>query len=58
VSERVELRAEAARRLKELEALYEADETLHRSLRLEDVLQALVDLATDILEADKTTVLV
>ena len=58
VSERVQLRAEAARRLKELEALYEADETLHRSLRLEDVLQALIDLATEILGADKTTVLV
>jgi PAS domain S-box-containing protein len=58
ISERVELRAEAARRLRELEALYEADETLHRSLRLEDVLQGLVDLATDIFEADKTTVLV
>jgi PAS domain S-box-containing protein len=58
VSERVQLRAEADRRLRELEALYEADETLHRSLRLQDVLQALVDLATDILDADKTTVLV
>jgi two-component system nitrate/nitrite sensor histidine kinase NarX len=58
VSERVELRAAAARRLRELEALYQADEMLHRSLRLEDVLQALVDLATDILDADKTTVLV
>jgi PAS domain S-box-containing protein len=58
VSERVQLRAEAARRLKELEAIYEADETLHRSLRLDDVLHGLVNLATDILEADKTTVLV
>jgi PAS domain S-box-containing protein len=58
VSERVELRAAAARRLRELETLYEADEMLHRSLELADVLQALVDLATDILEADKTVVLV
>jgi PAS domain S-box-containing protein len=58
VSERVELRAEAARRLRELQTLYEADETLHRSLQLNDVLQALVDLATEIFEADKTTVLV
>jgi PAS domain S-box-containing protein len=58
VSERVQLRAEAARRLRELEALYEADETLHRSLQLEDVLQALANLATYILEADKTSVLV
>ena len=58
VSERAELRAEAARRLRELETLYAADETLHRSLELADVLQALVDLATDIFEADKTAVLV
>jgi two-component system nitrate/nitrite sensor histidine kinase NarX len=58
VSERVELRAEAARRLRELEALYAADETLHRSLQLSDVLRALVDLATEIFEADKTSVLV
>jgi two-component system nitrate/nitrite sensor histidine kinase NarX len=58
VSDKVQLRAEATRRLRELQALYAADETLHRSLRLQDVLQALVDLATDILEADKTTVLV
>jgi PAS domain S-box-containing protein len=58
VSDKVQLRAEAARRLRELQALYAADETLHRSLQLQDVLQALVDLATDILEADKTTVLI
>jgi PAS domain S-box-containing protein len=58
VSERVQLQAEAARRLRELEALYEADETLHRSLRLEHVLQALADLANNILDADKTIVLV
>jgi PAS domain S-box-containing protein len=58
VSERVHLRAEATQRLRELQALYEADETLRRSLHLEDVLQALVDLATDILGADKTSVLV
>jgi PAS domain S-box-containing protein len=58
VSERTELRAEAARRLRELETLYAADETLHRSLELSDVLQALVDLASGIFEADKTAVLV
>jgi len=45
-------------RTRELSALYRADETLHRSLRVEDVLQALVDEATEILGADKTTVLV
>jgi PAS domain S-box-containing protein len=58
VSERVQLRAEGAQRLRELETLKEADETLHRSLQLQDVLQALVDLAKDILAADKTGVLV
>jgi GAF domain-containing protein len=45
-------------RTRELAALYRADETLHRSLRLEDILQALVDEATEILGADKATVLV
>jgi PAS domain S-box-containing protein len=45
-------------RTRELAALYRADETLYRSLRLGDILQALVDEATDILGADKTTVLV
>jgi PAS domain S-box-containing protein len=58
VSDRVHLRAEGDRRMRELEALYETDEMLHRSLQLDDVLQALVDLATDILEADKTSVLI
>jgi PAS domain S-box-containing protein len=58
VTERSNLRAESNQRLRELEALYEADATLRRSLRLDDVLQALVDLATDILQADKTSVLV
>jgi len=52
------LYAEADRRLRELESLYQADEALHRSLRLEDVLQTLVDLATQTLRADKTSVLV
>jgi PAS domain S-box-containing protein len=58
VSERALLRAAANQWLRELEAIYAADETLHRSLRLEDVLQALVDLTHEILEADTTTVLV
>jgi signal transduction histidine kinase len=58
VSEKAQLRAEAARRLRELETLYEADETLRRSLELRDVLQALVELAADILAANKTSVLV
>jgi signal transduction histidine kinase len=51
------LYAEAERRMHELEALYHADEALNRSLRLDDVLQALVGIATDILQADKSVVL-
>jgi len=58
VSERVELQAQAARRMRELEALYAADEMLHRSLQLDNVLRALVDLAAEILDAEKATVLV
>jgi signal transduction histidine kinase len=45
-------------RTRELTALYRADETLYRSLRVQDILQALVDEATEILGADKSTVLV
>lgn len=41
------------RRRKELEALYRADEELLGRLDLDAVLQALVDTAVDILEADK-----
>jgi sugar lactone lactonase YvrE/putative methionine-R-sulfoxide reductase with GAF domain len=43
---------------KELEALYQADEKLLSRLDLEEVLQALVDTAIEILEADKGGVLV
>ena len=50
--------APAARRLRELEALYQADAILHRSLQLDDVLQALVEVATGLLNADKASVLV
>jgi len=41
------------RRRQELEALYRADEELHRTLELDQVLQALVDTAVEILGADK-----
>jgi PAS domain S-box-containing protein len=58
VTERSRLRSAAERHLREIEALYRADEVLHRSLRLDDVLRGLVDVATEILRADKTTVLV
>jgi GAF domain-containing protein len=52
------LYTEADQRLRELETLYRADDALHRSLRLADVLQALVELASDVLQADKTSVLI
>jgi PAS domain S-box-containing protein len=58
VTERSRLRAAADRHLREIQALYSADEVLHRSLRIDDVLRGLVDVATEILRADKTSVLV
>jgi signal transduction histidine kinase len=58
VAELRRLRGHAEERTRELAALYRADETLYRSLRVEDVLQALVDEATEILGADKTAVMV
>ncbi len=56
--ETARLFTESEQRSRELQALYRADETLHRSLRLEDVLQALADVAENILQADTTSVLV
>ncbi len=56
--ENARLFARAEQRTKELEALYRADEELYRHLRLEDVLQALVDIAVDILQADKSSLMV
>jgi signal transduction histidine kinase len=53
-----ELRSQAEERTREIEALYRADEVLHASLKLDQVLQALVDVATDLLGADKTAVMV
>jgi len=40
----------------DLEALYSADEKMRRVLTQEEVLQALVDVAVDILQADKSAV--
>jgi GAF domain-containing protein len=54
--ENAQLYAESERRLQQLEALYRADETLHSSLRLDDVLRSLVEVATDVLHADKASV--
>lgn len=47
---------ESQRRAREMEALYRADEALHRSLELEDVLAAMTDLAVDLLGADSSLV--
>lgn len=44
------------RRQLELEVLYLADEHLYRHLRLDRVLQALVDVVIDLLQADKASV--
>jgi signal transduction histidine kinase len=49
---------EIAQRSQELEALYRADEHLYRYLRLDQVFQALVDVAVDILQADKSSLMV
>lgn len=45
-------------RTQQLEALYRADEELYRHLHLDEVLQALVDIAVDTLHADKSMLLV
>src|SRR5262249_24198751 len=56
--EKARLHSQTLRRSRDPEALYRADETLYRSLRLQQVLEALVDVATDVLEADACSVLV
>ncbi len=48
----LKLFTEAEGRAHQLAALYRADEELHRSLKLEDVLQALLHLVVDTLAAD------
>jgi ligand-binding sensor domain-containing protein/signal transduction histidine kinase len=49
---------EIEHRTEELETLYRADEELYRHLELDRVLQTLVDLAIDILKADKSALFV
>ncbi len=51
-----ELYEQGEQRRRELEALYRADEQLYQHLRLDQVLQALVDVVVDILDADKASV--
>lgn len=58
LEEQVEERThEIERRRQELEALYHADEALYRNLNLDQVLQALVDSALQLLFADKGALL-
>jgi PAS domain S-box-containing protein len=52
-----QLEVQVAERTRELESLYHADETLRRSLQLEDVFHALVDVAADIVGVDKSALL-
>lgn len=56
--ENARLFAQTEQHSQELEALYRADDELYRHLRLENVLQALVDVAVGILGADKSSLMV
>jgi PAS domain S-box-containing protein len=49
---------EVQHRVREQEALYRADESLLRSLRLDDVLQGLATVAMEVFQADKSSVLI
>ncbi|MGE5595221.1 MAG: GAF domain-containing protein, partial [Hyphomicrobiales bacterium] len=55
--ENAQLYAAGAERTRQLDALYRADEALHRSLLLDDVLQALNDVAVELLGADRSMLL-
>ncbi|MCC7364583.1 MAG: GAF domain-containing protein [Dehalococcoidia bacterium] len=52
--ENARLFADAAERTRQLDVLYRADEQLHRSLRLDDVVQTLNDVAVQYLGADRS----
>lgn len=54
--ENARLFAETQQHLREIDALYHADEQLHQSLLLDEVLQAMVDVVVDNLHADKSLV--
>jgi len=56
--ENTRLYTQAKRRMRELEALYQADEEIYRYLHVDQVLQALVDVAVDLLQADKSSLMV
>jgi ligand-binding sensor domain-containing protein/signal transduction histidine kinase len=49
---------EIEQRTHELETLYRADEELYRHLQVDEVLQTMVDIAVEILQADKSSILV
>jgi signal transduction histidine kinase len=49
---------EIEQRNRELEALYRADEELYRHLDIDQVLRTLVDVAVDLLQADKSAIMV
>jgi ligand-binding sensor domain-containing protein/signal transduction histidine kinase len=53
-----ELERQVQERTSQLEALYRAEEKMHRHLHLDQVLQALVDVAVDLLHADESAVFV
>lgn len=55
--EKASLYNQAEQRMRELDALYQADEKLLTHLELNQVLQALVDVAVDLLQADKAAML-
>ncbi|MGD2251333.1 MAG: GAF domain-containing protein [Anaerolineales bacterium] len=56
--ENAKLFAQSEQRLQELGALYRADEEMHRYLDLDRVLNTLVDVAIDILGADKSSLMI
>lgn len=53
-----QLEQRVTERTHELESLYRADEELYRHLELDHVLQALINVALDVLKADKSSILV
>jgi len=56
--ENARLFTELEHRTQALAALYHADEELYSHLQIEEVLQALVDVAVDLLHADKSSLMV
>jgi ligand-binding sensor domain-containing protein/signal transduction histidine kinase len=57
-AQRRELERQVRERTSQLQALFRAEEEMHHHLCLDQVLQALVDVAVDLLHADKSAVFV